>query len=121
MFRYIRFTAILTAALAALPPCPAWADEAIGMNGNAIDELARDTMRAFDVPGMAIGVVKDGETVYLKGHGVRELGKDGAVDEDTMFKIASNSKAFTSAALGDGRALGHRPAGPPQRPGRTRR
>ena len=56
-------------------------------------------MTEFDVPGMAIGVVKDGAVVYARGHGVRELGRDGAIDTDTLFKIASNSKAFTAAAL----------------------
>lgn len=96
MHRRFRFTFLLTATLATLLNFPVWAT---GMNADAIDRLARDAMQAFDVPGMAIGVVKDGETVYLKGHGVRELDKKGTVDENTMFKIASNSKAFTSAAL----------------------
>jgi CubicO group peptidase (beta-lactamase class C family) len=70
-----------------------------GLAEKEIDRLAKRAMKAFDVPGMAIGVVKDRETVYLKGHGLRELGQAGEVDADTMFKIASNSKAFTSASL----------------------
>ena len=56
-------------------------------------------MSTFDVPGMAVGVVHEGEIVYARGHGVRELGQEGAVDADTLFKIASNSKAYTAAAL----------------------
>ncbi len=70
-----------------------------GLGEADIDRLAKRAMKAFDVPGMAIGVVKDGEVVYLKGHGVRELGQPGNVDADTLFKIASNSKAFTAASL----------------------
>jgi CubicO group peptidase (beta-lactamase class C family) len=46
-----------------------------------------------------VAVVKDGETVLAKGYGVRELGAPGPVDEHTLFAIASNTKAFTAAAL----------------------
>lgn len=57
------------------------------------------TMHEFQVPGAAVAVVKDGKLVYAKGFGVRELGKPEKVDEHTLFGIASNSKAFTAAAL----------------------
>jgi CubicO group peptidase (beta-lactamase class C family) len=56
-------------------------------------------MALYQVPGIAVGVVKDGRLVSAKGYGVRELGKPGAVDPDTLFAIASNSKAFTTVAL----------------------
>ena len=72
---------------------------ASGLNPEQIDALAARVMEEFGVPGMAIGVVKKGETVYTAGHGVREIGKKGDIDTDTMFRIASVSKAFTSAAL----------------------
>lgn len=49
--------------------------------------------------GMAIAVIKDDKTVFAKGYGVRELGKPDKVDKNTVFAIASNSKAFTAAAL----------------------
>ncbi len=48
---------------------------------------------------MAIAVVKDDKVVLAKGYGTRELGKDARVDENTLFAIASNSKAFTTASL----------------------
>ena len=70
-----------------------------GLAPDAIDDLAQRAMTTFDVPGMAIGIIRNGEVVYAKGHGLRERGRDGAVDTDTLFKIASNSKAFTTAAL----------------------
>jgi CubicO group peptidase (beta-lactamase class C family) len=90
---------IAPALLAALIATPGPAPAQTGLTADEIDVLARRAMTAFDVPGMAIGVVENGEVVYAKGHGLRELGEEGAVDTDTMFKIASNSKAFTSAAL----------------------
>src|SRR5271155_2243425 len=60
--------------------------------------IARD-MKAFDVPGIAIAIVKDGKVVLAKGYGVRKLGDPTPVDENTLFGIGSNTKAFTSAAL----------------------
>jgi CubicO group peptidase (beta-lactamase class C family) len=65
-----------------------------------IDALANRAMEAFQTPGIAIGVVKDGELVYASGHGVREIGRSDPVDADTIFQIASLTKAFTAAALG---------------------
>ncbi|HJX97104.1 MAG TPA: serine hydrolase [Candidatus Acidoferrum sp.] len=60
--------------------------------------IARD-MKTFDVPGIAIAIVKDGKVVFAKGYGVRKLGDATPVDENTLFGIGSNTKAFTSAAL----------------------
>jgi CubicO group peptidase (beta-lactamase class C family) len=56
-------------------------------------------MKTFDVPGIAIAVVKDGKVVAARGFGVRRLGEPARVDGKTLFEIASNSKAFTAAAL----------------------
>ena len=56
-------------------------------------------MRTFDVPGIAVAIVKDGKIVVAKGYGVRKLGDPTPVDENTMFAIGSNTKAFTAAAL----------------------
>ena len=66
----------------------------------AIDSLAERTLRAFDVPGIAVCVIKDGKVVHSKGYGVRSLATRQPMDENTLFGIASNSKAFTTAALG---------------------
>ena len=65
-------------------------------------DLARDVDRAlktFDVPGIAIAIVKDGKVVATQGFGVRRLGDPAPVTANTLFEIASNSKAFTAAAL----------------------
>ncbi|WP_018618949.1 serine hydrolase [Spirosoma luteum] len=65
-----------------------------------IDALVQRTLTTFDVPGIAVAVVKDGKVVHAKGYGVRSLKTKEKVDENTAFGIASNSKAFTSAAIG---------------------
>jgi CubicO group peptidase (beta-lactamase class C family) len=64
-----------------------------------IDTLVTRAMSTFDVPGVAVGIVKGGDLVFAKGYGVRELGKSDPVDEQTLFGIASNTKAMTAAAL----------------------
>ena len=65
-----------------------------------VDALAERTLKAFDVPGIAVAIVKDGKILHSKGYGVRTLGSLEKVDENTLFGIASNSKAFTAATLG---------------------
>src|ERR1700744_5581876 len=65
-----------------------------------VDALVAKTLKTFDVPGIAVAIVKDDKIVYEKGYGVRSLNTGKKVDENTLFGIASNSKAFTVAALG---------------------
>jgi len=55
--------------------------------------------KTFDVPGIAVAIVKDGKVVMEQGFGLREIGKSETVDANTLFAIASNTKAFTAAAL----------------------
>ena len=64
-----------------------------------IDAYAQKVMTDWKQPGMAIAIVKDDKIVFAKGYGTRQLGKTEPVDADTVFAIASNSKAFTSASL----------------------
>ena len=63
------------------------------------DAFVEAVQEQFDVPGVAVAIVKDGQVVMERGYGVRELGKPAKVDAHTMFAIASNTKAFTAAAL----------------------
>jgi CubicO group peptidase (beta-lactamase class C family) len=56
-------------------------------------------MKAFEVPGLSLAVVKDGAVVLTRGYGVRKLGEPAPVDERTLFGIASNTKVFTAIAL----------------------
>jgi len=85
-----------------------------------LDAFVERGLSDWGIPGLAIGIVKDGELVLARGYGVRELGKPGAVDERTLFAVASNTKAFTAALLGilaaegklslDDRVIDHLPA-----------
>src|ERR1700722_20830052 len=71
-----------------------------GLSSVQIDSLAERARRTFDVPGIAVCVIKDGKVIHSKGYGYRSLNTRLPVDEHTLFGIASNSKAFTTAALG---------------------
>lgn len=64
-----------------------------------LDAFVERVRAAFDVPGIAVAVVKDGKIVHARGYGVRKLGEPAPVDAETLFGIASNTKAFTCAAL----------------------
>lgn len=63
------------------------------------DAFVAAVQAQFDVPGVAVAIVKDGQVVLERGYGVRKLGEPAKVDAHTMFAIASNTKAFTVAAL----------------------
>lgn len=66
---------------------------------NAIDKYIEQARQDWNVPGMAVAIVKDGEVVLSKGYGVKELGKKPKVDDNTQFAIASNSKAFVASCI----------------------
>jgi CubicO group peptidase (beta-lactamase class C family) len=63
------------------------------------DAYVEGVRRQFDVPGIAVAIVKDGQVVLERGYGPRALGKPEPVDAHTLFAIASNTKAFTAASL----------------------
>ena len=65
----------------------------------AIDAVVKKSLDAWSVPGVAVAVVRDGEVIYLKGHGVKSLDADGPVTPDTLFPIGSCTKAFTTTAM----------------------
>ncbi|HEY2685761.1 MAG TPA: serine hydrolase [Steroidobacteraceae bacterium] len=64
-----------------------------------LDAYAARVLKTFEVPGLAVAIVKDDKLVFAKGYGVRKLGDATPVDENTLFPIGSNTKAFTSALL----------------------
>lgn len=65
-----------------------------------LDDVVSRTMKTFNVPGIAVAIIKDGKVVISKGYGVSNIKTQQKVDGNTLFGIASNSKAFTTAALG---------------------
>lgn len=74
----------------------------IDRNRFIIDSLQTYISRALTnwrIPGAAVCIVKDGKVVLMKGYGVKELGLTDPVDENTLFMIGSNTKAFTATML----------------------
>ena len=69
------------------------------LSSSEVDALMERAIKEFNVAGAAIAIVKDGKIVHSKGYGVRSIETKIPVDAQTNFQIASNSKAFTTAAL----------------------
>lgn len=69
------------------------------MASTKIDSMMQDALQKFKVAGAAIAIVKDGKIIHQKGYGVNSILSKQAVNENTNFQIASNTKAFTTAAL----------------------
>lgn len=70
-----------------------------GLTSAQIDSLVNSSMERLPQAGIAIAVVKDGKVIHLKGYGLASIETKEKVDENTLFAIASNTKAFTSTAL----------------------
>ncbi len=68
-------------------------------NLKEIEKYINQAQVDWEVPGMAVAIVKDGKIIYAKGFGILEEGKKQKVDAQSMFAIASNTKAFISASL----------------------
>lgn len=64
-----------------------------------IDAWIGAAREAWQVPGLSVAIVKDGRTLLAQGYGVRDMRGSEPVDGHTLFAIASNTKAFTAAAL----------------------
>ena len=91
----MRYVLALLLAVLSFTPARAQAPQA----APEVDAAIQRTLETFEVPGIAVTVVKDGKVVLAKGYGVRKLGERAPVTPDTLFGIASNTKAFTAAAL----------------------
>jgi CubicO group peptidase (beta-lactamase class C family) len=70
------------------------------IDAKAVDAIVQDAMTSWQVPGVALAIVRGDDVVYLKGYGVRAVGGREAVTPDTLFAIASCTKAFTATAVG---------------------
>ncbi len=85
--RYLLFWLAIAGALTAF-------DEA------RLDQFIKDSLEKDHVPGASVAIVREGQTLFLKGYGIREVGRNEKVDPETLFQLASVSKTFTSAAIG---------------------
>jgi CubicO group peptidase (beta-lactamase class C family) len=66
---------------------------------DSLDTYVEKALKEWQIPGAAVCVIKDGKVIVLKGYGVTEINGTAKVDENTLFMIGSNSKAFTATAL----------------------
>ena len=99
-FAVLALSQALPPVLGAEPPDDAKAQKTVAGVPPGIDATVARAMKAFEVPGLALAIVKDGRVVLAKGYGVRKLGDPAPVDARTLFGIASNTKVFTATALG---------------------
>jgi CubicO group peptidase (beta-lactamase class C family) len=91
---------LLLVALVALTVVTVGAQSARTPSPPDLDAWVACAMQTFEVPGLALAIVKDDAVVLTKGYGVRKLGEPAPVDARTLFGIASNTKVFTATALG---------------------
>jgi CubicO group peptidase (beta-lactamase class C family) len=70
------------------------------VNLQAIDTYYKKMVKDWNIPSATIGIVKNGELIFTGNYGVLEVGKNEKPNEHTLYAIASNSKAFTSAIIG---------------------
>ena len=89
----VRAVTVVVLALFILPAVAVSAEEMPAELDAALSKAIAD----WGVPGVAIVIVKDDQVVATRGYGVRELGKPGKVDGETIFDIASLTKSFTAA------------------------
>ncbi|MDP4265298.1 MAG: serine hydrolase [Bacteroidota bacterium] len=66
---------------------------------DSLDVYVQTALKEWQIPGAAVCIIKDGKVIIMKGYGVRETGANDKVDENTLFMIGSNTKAFTATAL----------------------
>jgi CubicO group peptidase (beta-lactamase class C family) len=77
-----------------------FAQQPVQVDFKKLDAYFAQAQKTWGVPGMSVGIVKDGKVVFQKGYGVAKQGTSTPVDDKTLYAIASNSKAFTSALIG---------------------
>ena len=113
MTQRIRFHRSLCLVVAAALSCaipataqaqPATANSAIEARIEALvpdlEAYTSSAMKAFGVPGLAIGIVAGDRLVYAKGFGVRSKAGSAPVDARTVFQVGSTTKAFLAATIG---------------------
>ncbi len=70
-----------------------------GLSNTEIKSVVNKAMETFYVPGMSVGIVHQGKIAHLKGYGIKDIQSNASVNGDTLFRLASTSKAFTAASL----------------------
>ncbi|HNJ27323.1 MAG TPA: serine hydrolase [Ferruginibacter sp.] len=86
------FTALSLAAAAQTDSLPSFIKD-------SLDIYVNRALQEWKIPGVAVCVVKNGKIALMKGYGVKEMNGSDPVDENTLFMIGSNTKAFTATAM----------------------
>ena len=100
MRRLFRALTGLVLTLLVVQPSLAQKKAANAPDLKAIDQVVSSIMKEWQVPGLALGIVKDGKVLYLKGYGYRDVEKQVPVTPKTLMAIGSNSKSFTVTLMG---------------------
>jgi CubicO group peptidase (beta-lactamase class C family) len=66
---------------------------------DSLDNYVNQALADWQIPGVSVAIVKNGKVAWMKGYGVKETGGNDKVDENTLFMIGSNTKAFTATSL----------------------
>jgi CubicO group peptidase (beta-lactamase class C family) len=98
LMRTVALTTFLTLALLSSSQTASAASENDAIQN--LDAFITKALKDYQVPGAAVAVVQNGKALLLKGYGVRDVTKPGAVDENTIFQLASVTKTLTGAAAG---------------------
>jgi CubicO group peptidase (beta-lactamase class C family) len=94
-----RFSVFFLALLFVAARCSSQTDSIPHFIKDSLDGYVTRALADWQIPGVAVCIVKDGKVVVMKGYGVRDYDTKEKVDENTLFMIGSNSKAFTATAL----------------------
>ena len=98
--RLVRSVLVIVGALGFAAATYAQSNAEASARWKALDSFIQTGMQKWKVPGLAVGIVQNGQTVYVKGFGVRDITTGQPVTVDTLFDIGSCTKAFTAAAAG---------------------
>src|SRR4051794_2960602 len=97
--QYTPFRFILSTVLFVFGMSLTFCAQAQSLNTKQLETQIKAGMMDWNIPGLAIAIVKDDQVIYSRGFGEKKLGSGEMVDDNTMFGIASVSKNITAAAL----------------------
>ncbi len=96
----ITLTCVLCAAFLMVPDSRAAQRDSYAKALKQLDRYIPEVMAEWQVPGLAISIIKDGRLIYAKGFGFRDVAGQKEVTPRTLFAIGSCTKAFTAATMG---------------------
>jgi len=74
-------------------------EQAQTLDAQKIAAVVNKARKTFYIPGMSVGIVHKNKVVHLQGYGLKNMASQAKVDKNTLFRLASTSKAFTAASL----------------------